>query len=193
MCVLSPSEVIVRLWETCIFWGVFKMISSSLYVFFFTWGNTNLWAPPAPWRSLTWSLLDRKRSFPSGSAVKNLPVMQDMRVWSLSQEEAMEKGMATNSSILAWRISWTEDLGGLQSIGSQRVRHNWSDLACTQPGRAGILEQTKCLWYLKLTDPVPGCYMTHTVKEWQREAHTEENHCCKVFTFSVQYLISVSS
>ena len=42
-------------------------------------------------------------------------------------------------------------------------------------------------------DPVPGCYMTHTVKEWQREEQTEENHGCKVFTFSVQYLISVSS
>ena len=111
----------------CIFWGIFKMISRSFYVFFFTWGNTSLWAPPAPWRSLIWSLLDRKSSFPSGSAVKNLPVMQHMRVWSLRQKEALEKGMATNSSILAWKIPWTEELGGLQSIGSQRVRHNWSD------------------------------------------------------------------
>ena len=161
--------------------------------FFFTWGNTSLWAAPVPWRSLTWSLRDRKWSFPSGLAVKNLPAIQDMRVWSLSQKEAMEKGMATNSNIFAWRIPRTEELGGLQSIGLQRVRYNWSDLACTQPGRAGILEQTKCLWYLKLTDLVPGCYMAHTVKERQREEHPEENHCCRVFTFSVQYLISVSS
>ena len=41
----------------------------------------------------------------------------------------MEKGMATHSSILAWRITWTEELGGLQSVGSQRVRHDGSDLA----------------------------------------------------------------
>ena len=54
-----------------------------------------------------------------------------MRVWSLGREDPLEKGMATHSSILAWRIPWTEEPGGLQSIGSQRVGHNWSDLACT--------------------------------------------------------------
>ena len=43
----------------------------------------------------------------------------------------LEEGMATHSSILAWRIAWTEKPGGLQTIGSKRVRHNWSDLACT--------------------------------------------------------------
>ena len=58
--------------------------------------------------------------------VKNLPVMQEIRVQSLDQEDPLEKGMATHSSILAWRISWTEKPGGLQSLGSQRVRHNWT-------------------------------------------------------------------
>ena len=47
-----------------------------------------------------------------------------MRVQSLGQEDPLEKGMATNSSILAWRILWTEEPGGLQSKGSQRVRHD---------------------------------------------------------------------
>ena len=47
------------------------------------------------------------------------------------QEDPLEEAMATHSSILAWRIPWTEDLGRLQSTGSQRVRHDWSDLACT--------------------------------------------------------------
>ena len=56
--------------------------------------------------------------------VKNLPAMQDTRVPSLGQEDPMEKGMATHSSILAWRIPWTEEPGRLQSIESQRVRHN---------------------------------------------------------------------
>ena len=56
--------------------------------------------------------------------VKNLPAMQDTRVPSLGQEDPMEKGMATHSSILAWKIPWTEEPGRLQSIESQRVRHN---------------------------------------------------------------------
>ena len=46
-----------------------------------------------------------------------------MQVLSLGQEDALEEGMATHSSILAWRIPWTEEPGGLQSIGLQRVRH----------------------------------------------------------------------
>ena len=54
-----------------------------------------------------------------------------MRVRSLGQEEALEKAMATHSSILAWKIPWTEEPGRLGSIGSWRVGHDWSDLACT--------------------------------------------------------------
>ena len=57
--------------------------------------------------------------------VKNLPAMQETLLWSLSQEDPLEKGMATHSSILAWRIPWTEEPGGLQSMGSQRVGHDW--------------------------------------------------------------------
>ena len=56
--------------------------------------------------------------------VKNLPAMQVTWVPSLGQEDSLEKGMATHSSILAWRIPWTEEPGGLQSVGSQRVRHD---------------------------------------------------------------------
>ena len=56
--------------------------------------------------------------------VKNLPAMRDTWVRSLGHEEPQEKGMATHDSILAWRIQWTENPGGLQSTGSQRVGHN---------------------------------------------------------------------
>ena len=56
--------------------------------------------------------------------VKNLPAMQETLVRSLGWEDSLEKEIATHSSILAWRIPWTEEPGGLQSIGSQRVRHN---------------------------------------------------------------------
>ena len=56
--------------------------------------------------------------------VKNPPAIQETWVQSLSQEDPLEKEMATHSSILAWRILWTEEPGGLQSTGSQRVGHN---------------------------------------------------------------------
>ena len=56
--------------------------------------------------------------------VKNLPAMRENLVQSLGWEDPLEKGMATLSSILAWRIPWTEAFGGLQSIGSQRVGHD---------------------------------------------------------------------
>ena len=53
--------------------------------------------------------------------VKNLPAMQETQVLSLGGEDPLEKGMATHSSILAWKILWTEELGGLQSMRSQIV------------------------------------------------------------------------
>ena len=56
--------------------------------------------------------------------VKHLPAMRETRVRSLGREDPLEKERATHSSILAWRIPWTEEPGGLQSMGSQRVGHN---------------------------------------------------------------------
>ena len=56
--------------------------------------------------------------------IKNLPAMQETWVQSLSWEDPLEEGMATPVFILAWRILWTEEPGGLQSMGSQRVRHD---------------------------------------------------------------------
>ena len=56
--------------------------------------------------------------------VKHLPAVQETRVRSLGQEDPLEKEMATHSSILAWKIPWMEEPGGLQSMESQRVGHN---------------------------------------------------------------------
>ena len=70
---------------------------------------------------------------PAAQQVKNPPAMQEIqetRVQFLGQEDPMEEAMAIYSSILAWKIPWTEEPGGLQPIGSQRVRHEG---ACTQP------------------------------------------------------------
>ena len=58
--------------------------------------------------------------------VKNLPTMWETQVQSLGQEDSLEKGMATHSTMLAWRILWTEEPGGLRSMGSQRVGHEWA-------------------------------------------------------------------
>ena len=59
-------------------------------------------------------------------AIKNPPALWENQVWSLSWEDSLKKGMTTHSGILAWRIPWTEEPGGLQSMGSQRVRHDWA-------------------------------------------------------------------
>ena len=56
--------------------------------------------------------------------VKNLPVMQETQIQTLGKEDPLEKGMATHSSIFAWKISWTEELGELQSMGLERVGHD---------------------------------------------------------------------
>ena len=66
--------------------------------------------------------------------VRNLPAMQETWVQSLVWEDPLEKRMATPSSILAWRITWTEEPGGLQSMGLQRVGHDWviNMHACTR-------------------------------------------------------------
>ena len=60
--------------------------------------------------------------FPGGSVVNNLLVMQEIWVQSLGREDPLEEEMATHSTILAWRISWTEETSRLQSMGSQKSR-----------------------------------------------------------------------
>ena len=65
--------------------------------------------------------------FPGGSAVKNPPTMQETWVPSMGQEDPLEQKMATQYSIIAWKIPWTEGPGRPQSMGSQRVRHDFSD------------------------------------------------------------------
>ena len=74
-------------------------------------------------------ILSRLKSSPYSASLvaqseNNLPAMQETRVQSLGWEDPLEKEMVTHFSILAWEISWTEKPGRLQSMGSQRVRHN---------------------------------------------------------------------
>ena len=69
-------------------------------------------------------MLSSNRACLVAQMVKNLPAMQETQVQSLGGEDPVEKGMANHSNILACRIPWTEEPGGQQSMGSQRVRHN---------------------------------------------------------------------
>ena len=68
--------------------------------------------------------MDYARTFLVSQIVKNLPATQETRVQSLHWEDPLRKEMVTHSSIIAWEIPWTEDPGGLQSMGSERVRNN---------------------------------------------------------------------
>ena len=70
--------------------------------------------------------LGQKGASLMAQTVKNLPTLRETQVPSLGREDPLQKGMATHSSVLAWRIPWAEEPGGLQSIGSQQVRHNWA-------------------------------------------------------------------
>ena len=82
---------------------------------------------PASWHVialrpfLVWIIFYWSWASPVTQAVKNLPAMHETRVWSLNREDPLEEGMATHSSILAWRAPWTEEPGGLQSMGPHRV------------------------------------------------------------------------
>ena len=124
----SFGKVIFPLWAS---------VSPSSILIFIVWMFQECEAPgKGELRDLIYEtnmyLLCARRGFPGGSVVKNLPAMQEMRVWFLGQEDPLEEGMATHSSVLACRIPWIEEPGKLQSIVLQRVRHDWSDLSCTQ-------------------------------------------------------------
>ena len=91
------------------------------------WSGEPLPSPLSHWGSPNKAVSTQQKGFPSGSVVKNPPAMQELQeawVWFLAQKDSLEEGMATHCSILAWRIPWTEEPGGLQSIGWQRVGHD---------------------------------------------------------------------
>ena len=116
--------------------------------------------PCCPSWSLSFSFMWVSDGFPSGSVVKNPPSMQEARVQSLGQEDPPEEGMAVHSSILAWRIPWTEGPQGLQSPGSQQVRHDWvtEQLMCLLPV---VYLQESYLGWDSLFPRVPSVWNMH--------------------------------
>ena len=71
------------------------------------------------------------RASPVAQQIKDPPAMQETWIQSLGREDPLDKGIPTHFSIHAWRIPWTEEAGGLQPMGLQRVGHNWvTDTSC---------------------------------------------------------------
>ena len=81
---------------------------------------------PTIWNSIINMIYDKYVASLVAQRLKNLPAMRETWVRFLGREDPLEKEMATHSSILAWRIPWMEEPGGLQSMGSQRVGHDWA-------------------------------------------------------------------
>ena len=101
------------------------------------WGNLTVltWYLPRNIRNIKnkISITENTRAFPGSSVVKNRLPMQEMLVRTLGQEDSLQKEMVTHSSILAWKIPWTEEPGGLQFTWLQRAGHNWASMhACTK-------------------------------------------------------------
>ena len=131
--VLLGTLILVRLFENCNFWVWYvkkwernwldrpdQRVCDCLSVTALSRVLHDMWLTFCHPRWV-WGIL-------AGQQVKNLPAMQQTQVKSLISEDPLEKGMATHSSILAWRLSWTVEPGGLQSVGSQRAGHAWGTL-----------------------------------------------------------------
>ena len=92
--------------------------------------NVFFWNFPAfsiiQWMLAIWSLVSLPLDFLVAQTVKNLPAMEETWVWSLGHEDPLKKGTATHCSIVAWRIPLTEEPARLQSMGLQRVGHDWA-------------------------------------------------------------------
>ena len=102
--------------------------------------------------------------------VKKLPAMWETQVWSLGQKDSLEKWMATHSSIVTWRIPWTEEAGGLQSMGLQRVGHEWATNTFTLSASLVVAQMLKSLpamhetqvWSLGREDSLEKGMATHS-------------------------------
>ena len=115
----------MKLPELCLYFG--GLFIFKCYVLMIEWMNhwkkATLWEKQSVRNCLIYTLV---RASLVAQMIKNLPAMQETQVGSLGWEDPLEKGMATHFRNLAWRIPPTEEPGGLQSLGLQRVGHDWT-------------------------------------------------------------------
>ena len=109
-------------WRICILANVPRWVLYTLKHFI----HFNIFFSGRIWERDQFQHKKNQRASLVAQMVKHLPEMQETGVWSLGWEDPLEKEMATHSSILAWKIPWTEEPGRLQSMGSQRVGHDWA-------------------------------------------------------------------
>ena len=114
--------------------------------------------------------------------------MQETWIQSLGQEDPLEEEMATQSSILAWEIPWTEEPGRLHSMGSQRVRHDWTHTRTCTENRKDALDK-RCRWLLWLKKPAGNC-----VPCWEGEENATGRvyHSLNVYVCFLSYKITTS-
>ena len=134
---------------------------------FYGWEDARVWAP---WnQSLDMHLSYQSRyplsshpQFPQGSSqaslaaqrVKRLPAMRGSQVRSLGREDSFEKETATRSGTLAWKIPWAEKPGGLQSMGSQRVRNDWAPSLSLSPQGVAVVHGCQMIGVLSFLNPL---------------------------------------
>ena len=138
--------------------------------------------------------------------LKRLPAMRETRVRSLGWEDPLEKEMATHSSTLAWKIPWPEEPDRLQSMGSQRIRHDWETSHCSMSSSNCCFltcicvsqEAGKLVWYSHLFKNFPQFVVIYTVKDFSVVSEAEVDVFLEFFGFfydptAVGNLISSSS
>ena len=132
------------------------------------WGNLHLVSGISQWAST------------AAKRVKCPPAVWETQVWSLGQQDPLEKEMATQSNVLAWRIQWTEEPSRLQSMGLQRVGHDWATSLTFTIGQWAQRKQTafESSWFFSLCVHVSlYAYSTFlkatlTIFHWGREIHS---------------------
>ena len=142
------------------------------------------------------SRIGTSRGFPGGLQW-HLPPMWETRVRSLGREDPLEKEMVTHSSILAWRIPWTEEPGGLQSTGLQRVGHDWAtSLSCSFHCTMLSVRLPGCLPTLK--SPICLLWGKCHCKKWQtlqvfpthlEYCEVEEEARCLQLSYETEWLL----
>ena len=117
------------------------------------------------------------KGFPDGSVMKNPPALKGRLVWAPAREDPLEEDMETHSSILAWKIPQTEKLDGLQSVGSQRVGHDWRRLSTRQRSfyvALGIIKKSRALCWLPFDTTHTYCNLQDMEKDreaWHAAVH----------------------
>ena len=128
--IISPLFFKFLTWKFLVCWCSRECVDVCVCVCVCVWVIFDYFSEEMCCRRNLWNILSVLASLVV-QMVKNLPAMQDTRVQFLGREDPLEEEMATHSSILAWRITRTEEPGRLQSTVSHRVENDWSDLACT--------------------------------------------------------------